>query len=440
LILDYGGTGLDLAMRAQDAGHHVKLCLKADKREQIGKGVVDVVTEFKPWLRWSDLTVVTDNTKYIPDLERHAAEGGLVIAPNQVTAAWEHERMVGQRVFTKAGISVLPAVEFHDYDEAIKFVKRTMGRFVSKPNGATSNDKALSYCSSGPADMVYMLERWKKSNKLKNSFVLQEFMPGIEMGVSGWFGPEGFIGVWEENFEFKKMMNDDMGVATGEQGTILRYVRHSKLADLVLKPLEKQLKAQRYIGDVDVNCIIDEKGTPWPLEFTTRLGWPAFQLQMTLLKPGEDPLEWLYGLAIGQPHVPFLLGPLAIGVVLSVPDYPYSRMTGKEIVGIPIYGVTPKLRPHIHFSEAMWAEAPVEIGDRIEMRPMWVTAGDYVLTMTALAKTVQDAKTLVYRRLSRIKKRMPSSPMYRTDIGDRLSAQLPILQKQGFAKGLKYSP
>ena len=439
LIVDFPGSGLDLAIRATVAGHEVKLAIKqGEKQKHIGKGIVDVVDDFRPWLRWANLVVATDNTKYIVELDRHRRDGGVVIAPSPVTAEWEHDRQIGQRVFRRAGIATLPSIEFDDYDRAIAYVTRTMGRFVSKPNGITGNDKSLSYCSSGPADMVYMLHRWKKQGKLKNSFVLQEFMPGIEMGVSGWFGPQGFMGCWEENFEFKKLMNDDMGVATGEQGTVLRYVRSSKLANLVLKPLEKQLRAANYVGDVDVNCIIDEKGTPWPLEFTTRLGWPAFQLQMALLKDGQDPVQWLYDLATGEAKVPFLLDRVAIGVVLSIPDYPYSHATQKEVVGVPIYGITPTLRPHVHPCEMMAAKAPVERGGKIIEELVPAAAGDYVLTMTAVGTSIQEVREKVYRRLNRLRKRMPSNPMYRTDIGERLASQLPLLQKSGFAKGLTY--
>ena len=77
--------------------------------------------------------------------------------------------------------------------------------------------------------MVYMLEKWKRLGKQRD-FHLQEFIPGIEMGVGGWFGPNGWVSGWEENWEFKKLMDGDKGVATGEQGTVLRYVTRSKLA------------------------------------------------------------------------------------------------------------------------------------------------------------------------------------------------------------------
>lgn len=284
-----------------------------------------------------------------------------------------------------------------------------------------------------------MLGRWKKQHKLKNSFVLQKFMPGIEMGVSGWFGPKGFMAAWEENFEFKKLMNDDMGVATGEQGTVLRYVTRSKLADKVLKPLTKQLHAAQYIGDVDVNCIIDERGIPWPLEFTVRLGWPAFQLQLALLKD-KDPIQWLYDLATGRlKSVPFSTGRAAIGVVLSIPDYPYSHATQREVVGVPIYGITKSLWPHVHPCEMMMGRAPVHRGDQMKEEPVPATAGDYVLVMTATGTTVQEIRDKVYRRLARIKRQMPSSPMYRTDIGQRLASQLPKLQKMGYCLGLQYA-
>jgi phosphoribosylamine--glycine ligase len=438
LIVDPPGHGLDLAIRAQAAGHEVKLAIRQDEKSKaIGRGYVDVQADFRPWLRWANLIVCTDNSLYLRDLDAHRKEGGVIIAPSQEMAQWELDRQLGQKILKAANIPVITSRAFHSYDDAIAHVKKTMQRYVSKPCDDANADKALSYCSSGPDDMVYMLERWKKSNKLKGSFILQDFVPGIEMGVAGWHGPHGFNDSFEENFEFKKLMNDDIGCATGEQGTVLRYVRRSKLAEKVLIPLAKQLEKMNYVGDIDVNCIIDASGNPWPLEFTTRLGWPAFQLQCALVK--GDPIEWLYDLATGTDARPFFLDRVAIGVVLSVPDYPYSHATRKEVVGIPIFDVNPSLMEHLHPCEMMLGETWVEAGDALVKSPCPMTAGDYVLVMTATGLTIQDARGKVYRRLERIRKRMPGSPMYRTDIGSKLSRQLPKLQSHGYAKGLIFS-
>lgn len=438
LIVDPPGHGLDLAIRAQAAGHEVKLSIRQDeKSKHIGRGFAEVVTDHRPWMRWANLIVCTDNSLYLRDLDLHRREGGTIIAPSQETAQWELDRLAGQTIFKKAGIPTLPAREFSSYDDAIAHVKKTMGRFVSKPCNDANADKALSYCASGPDDLVYMLERWKKADKLKGSFILQEFVSGIEMSVAGWHGPHGFNSGWEEAFEFKKLMNGEIGCATGEQGTVLRYVRKSKLADMVLKPLSRQLEKSGYIGDIAVNCIIDEKGHPWPLEFTMRLGWPAFQLQCALLR--GDPIQWLYDLATGKDSKPFFLDQLAIGVVLSVPDYPYSHATRKEVVGIPLFGVTPGLMKHLHPCEMMVGDCLNEVAGSLVKMPTPMTAGDYVLVMTATGLTVQDTRAKVYRRLDRIRSKMPGSPMYRTDIGLRLSKQLPTLQSKGYATGMKFS-
>ena len=47
----------------------------------------------------------------------------------------------------------------------------------------SSQDKSLSYVSKSPEDMVFMLGRWKKRSTLKGKFILQDFIPGIEMAV-----------------------------------------------------------------------------------------------------------------------------------------------------------------------------------------------------------------------------------------------------------------
>jgi phosphoribosylamine---glycine ligase len=439
LIIDpEGSNGLDLALRAQAAGHDVKLSIRDNGRNTtVGQGFVPTVYDHRPWLRWSNLVVACANTYYLRDLDSHRDAGGLVIAPSQEIAQWEINRTIGQKILQKCGIETPPCVEFRDYDLAIAHVKKTLGRFVSKPTGDGSgeSDKALSYVSSGPDDMCYMLQRWKKLDKLKSPFILQEHVKGIEMGIAGFFGPGGWNEGWEENWEFKKLMNDDLGPGTGEQGTILRYVKKSKLADKLLVPLTESLEQAGYVGDIDVNCIIDEKGKPWPLEFTCRLGWPAFNLQCALIQ--GDIAEWLLDLAEGRDSRTMLMDKVAAGVVMSIPDYPYSRITRRETIGIPVYGISGSLWKHVHPCEMACLECPQMAAGKLINALGPVTAGDYVLVMTAVADTVKDASLTAYRRLRRLN--IPNSPMYRTDIGKRLREQIPKLQAHHYAMNLTYS-
>ncbi len=437
LIIDQiGSVGLDLAMRAQKDGHDVRLVIDPNGRQKdVGKGLVHVAPDHRPWLRWADLIFVTDSMKHIHELDRCRAAGMKIVGPSVESAQWEVNRSTGMKVMAKAGIPIPTYKEFKDYDSAIAYVKREDRRFVSKVVDGSVKDKSLSYCAKTPEDMLYMLQRWKKLAKLPGAFILQDFIGGTEMAVGGWFGPHGFSAGWCENWEFKKLMNDDMGVATGEQGTILRYVRASRLARKVLAPLEEALSKVDYVGYIDVNCIIDDAGTPWPLEFTMRPGWPTFNIQMALHE--GDTAEWLLDLANGRDAHNRVMNAVAAGVVVSIPDYPYSHATKKEITGVPIYGLKPEDWEHVHPCEMMLGFAPKRIAGKFADVPMMVTAGDYVMVVSGTGVDVKEATDTVYRRLGKLV--MPNSPMYRTDIGRRLKKQLPKLQAKGYAADMAYS-
>lgn len=383
-------------------------------------------------MKWADLIVVSDNAKYTTALEAYRKQGYPIFGPNVETTAWELDRAKGQAILEKHGIDVIPSTPFKNYDKAIQFVKSNMKRYVSKPNGDV--DKALSYVSKSPADMVFMLEKWKKEGKMKDEFILQEFHGGIEVAVGGWMGRDGFSQWWCENFEHKKLMNDDKGVNTGEMGTALKYVKESALADYLLKPLEPELIRQGYTGYIDVAVIIDDKGNIWPLEFTTRPGWPLFQIQQALHK--GDPAEWMLDLVDGFDS----FNPseeIAVGVVIAMPDFPYSRLTKKECYGYPVYGSDKaNVWKNIHPAECAWDKAPVEENGKIVEKEMLVTAGDYILVATGTAPAVKEAKEKAYRVVEKIE--LPNSPLYRTDIGHRLEKQLPKLQALGYCESWSY--
>jgi phosphoribosylamine--glycine ligase len=436
LIIDNEGLALDWVLRCQQDGHKVKWFIRqTDGTKFFGRGgIADIVNDYNDWAKWADLIFFTDNSKYLQQGEAWKKQGMKVISCPPDASLWELDRSVGMAAFKKAGVPIPPFKMFTDYDAAISYVKKEMVPLVSKPNGDV--DRALSYVSKSATDMVYMLERWKKLDKHKGPFMMQECIYGTEMAVGGWYGPGGFNEGWCENWEFKKLMNDDLGVATGEQGTILRIVKKSKLADMVLSPMEDYLEKLNYIGYIDVNCIIDDEGNPWPLEFTMRPGWPTFNIQQALHT--GDHAQWLMDLAEGKDAKNWTYDQIAAGVVLSIPDYPYSKFTRREVVGVPIYGITPSIASSVHFNQVMMGEAPQEMEGKIVNLPAWLTAGDYVLVGSGIGDSVQSAVKSAYRVLKKIS--LPNSPMYRTDIGKRLKKQLPQLQSQGFAKGMSYLP
>lgn len=437
LIIDPEQASLDFSLRCLAAGHRVRVFMRQNKdgsRSSVGDGLIERVSHWEPYMNWADLIFCTDNTYYIHGLERFRDKGYPIFGPSIDTTKWEQDRIFGEEILDKVGIKTIPSQKFRKYDEAIAHVIKTNKRFVSKPVG--DGNKALSYVAKKPHDLVYMLQKWKKDDSYGGEFILQEFRGGIEMAVGGWMGANGFSKWWCENWEFKKHMNNDLGVATGEQGTILRYTLDSLLAEKVLKPLEDFLVALGYTGYIDVNCIIDEQGTPWPLEFTMRPGWPLFQIQQIVHR--GDPAQWMLDLVDGRDTLK-VSEDVACGVVISIPDYPYCHLSDKETSGYPLFGLEMKdVITDVALSKCKWGKAPYSENDKVKLDvPMFVTAGSYVCTVLGKGKTVSEASENTKKTIKK-KIEIPNSPSYRTDIGCRLEEQLPKLHSYGFCKDIKY--
>jgi phosphoribosylamine--glycine ligase len=423
---------LDIAMRARANGHQALYFMKEydQHKAPVGRGLVERVPDWRSAARDVDLVVLGAGDYCMNEFTALHRSGKPVVGGTVESARWEGDRIHGMSIFKKAGIPIPPVREFTDYAAAIEYVRQQDRPFASKPcwDGA---DKSLSYVGKTPEDLIYMLDRWRRKwGRPKGPFVLQEKVEGVEVGVAAWFGKDGFAGGWEENFEEKKLCAGSLGPATGEMGTTIRYVSSSRLADKLLKPLEEMLHRLDYIGNVSVNSIVDDDGTPWPLEFTMRCGWPSTNIEMELF--ATDPIEFWHDLATGRvSRGHHHLNLPAVGVVLAIPDFPYSHMTSKETVGIPMYGAE-KLMAHLHPAQMMWQN----VDARSVTSAGLATAGDYVAIMTGTGETVRQASGAAYRRLKQIE--LPSSPFWRIDIGERLRKDLPRLQEHGYALGMEF--
>jgi len=436
LLIDSEGLALDLALNFKKYKHDVKYHIPVKiegKQNPIGNGLVEKVPDYKKYMDWADLIVVSDNIVLMKELKKYKTSGYPIFGMDTELAKSELDRNYGQDLFDEYGIKTMPYEgPFNTYEEGIKFIEKNPKRWVSKPCG-NETDKSLSYVAKSPEDMIFMLMKWKEMGK-KQSYILQEFKPGIEMAVGGFFGPHGFNQYYLENFEFKKYLNGDLGVNTGEQGTVIGYTKKSKLADMLLKPLIPYLQEVKYCGYVDVACIIDEKtGTPYPLEFTSRFGYPLIQIQQALHT--GDTAKWMYDLVHGKDSMTVIENKICTGVVLSNGAYPKKPEDDAES-GYPLDITKVKDKDALHFSEIMSGENIKLENGKIKKFEGYVTAGNYLLTATGIGDTVKYAADKAYETIKEVQ--VANSPQYRTDIGQRLEKQLPMLHKMGFAKMFNY--
>ena len=396
------------------------------QRVKIGDGLIEKI-ENEDWQKsasWADLILMTDNVKWCRELDVLRRRGFPVFAPSYESAELELNRGKGQEFLKKCGVKTIPYETFSDYKKAEKYVIAQQERMVSKPFG--DKDKSLSYVSKSVKDMLFMMRYWQERNKHVGQFMLQEFVPGTEFAVNGWMGKNGFAQYIEESFEHKKLFAGDVGPNTGEQGTAIKYVEHSALADEILLPLEDGLRKMGHTGSIDVSCIVDEDGNPRPLEFTSRMGWPAFNIVQPL---HPDPCEWMGHLIDGEDTFRPLTDH-AIGIVMTIFPWPNEKLLAKDVSGIPVYNLDDDnpYRAFLSPCELMSGKAP---GDDLEDERLMVSAGAYLCVATGLGDSVREAQKEAEKARDSIE--VPKDLQYRTDIGDKLRKAIPALQDHGFA-------
>jgi len=433
ISMDSVGELLPLGIRAAKAGHQVRLYLSPGNHPQTATGFkgIEKVANWLPSVKWADLVIPSGNHEFMLKLASLKKAGAAIFGPSVESSNLEVKRAEGMKFFEDHDIEVPEWKQFPTLAAAEAHVRSTGERYVFKTLG-DEDDKSLSYVGKSPADMIARLQRWERLKMAgKGPFMLQKVIDGVEFAVSRWMGADGWVGPPNINWEFKKLLSGNCGPNCGESGTIMQYA-DDKLFDEVLAPLEDDLVKMGHLGDIDVNCIIDQAGKAWPLEFTTRLGWPAANIMWACHK--GDPIEWMKEACEGKDTLQTSPA-IACGIVLAQPDYPHSKFTKAEVADIPIYGVTKENQKYLSPQSVKIDTMPDMEGDKVVEREIWCTTGDYLCVVTGLGKTVKKACERAYNTVKEL--HVPNM-MYRDDIGESLEKSLPELQKHGFALGVAY--
>lgn len=432
LICDDDGVGLSYAIRAAQAGHQVRLFVqpKPTNHESIGTGFkgVEKVDNWVSHAKWADLIFVTTNTRWMPKIDALKKAGFPVFGPSIESANLEIDRETGMKFFEKHGIECVPYKTFPNFAAAEAHVRKTEERFVMKTLGS-EEDKSLTYVSKSPADLIAWMQRTPPP---KGPVMLQEFVKGIEFGVSRYIGSKGFVGQFNESFEHKKTMAGNFGPNCGEAGTVAYFTPESKIGKDTLGKMEADLVAMGHTGDIALGFMIDEKGKPWPTEFTCRPGWPCSNLFLGATK--SDPMAWMKDALDGKDTTSFSE---AIGccVVMAAGTWPNENPEPEKTIGMPIYGVTKTNQRHLHPQSVRVETLPDMEGGKVVERPMWATAGDYVAVVTGFGRDVKQSAERAYKTIDQLSY---SNRIVRNDIGKALEKELPELHALGYALHCDY--
>ncbi|MEA3001291.1 MAG: phosphoribosylamine---glycine ligase [Sphingomonadales bacterium] len=416
-----------LYLRLQAEGHEVRIAVTEPLAEGTLAGLVPRARAWRAELDWVRevgaegiilFEAVSEGFGALQDDLRR--QGFNVIGGSAFGDRLENDRAFAQALLAQLGFPRGHIWEFSDGAAADAFLAANPGRYVLKFSGPDfeSSDNYVGQLEDG-ADVRAMLRAKLPRRGAGATFILMRHIAGIEMGVGAYFDGRKFLRPACLDWEHKRFFAGDMGELTGEMGTVATYDRSGAFFERTLAGLEPHLREAGHVGYVNLNTIVNEEGI-WPLELTSRFGYPGFAVLDPIQKTSWARL--LAMMASGSGHSFETVPGFSVGVLLTTPPFPYSRKQVDAAVGLPIFFSEP-------FDLADWRN--VHFGEIGKHGDGYVTSGLYGWTMvvTGVAATIREAQRLAYRRLGRI---LVPDGRYRLDIGDRLTGgELERLERLG---------
>ena len=404
-------SGADLAYRLKKENNEVKFFIDEKSQKNNYKNILNIVKDWRKEISWvgKDGLIIFDSIGYGREQDRLRKQGYSVIGGSEAGDKLEHDRQYCKKVFASCGIPVIPSQSFDKIDKAVEYINKNKGPWVVKQNGHA--DKIFNYVGNleDGRDVIEVLKNYYKYEKDECSTIdIQKKAEGIEIGVARYFNGNNWIGPIEINVEHKDLYSGGLGPKTYEMGTLMWLTddENNKLYRETLAKMESYLRNINFKGDVDVNCIVNGDKV-YPLEATTRFGWPATHLHVELFK---SPLgEFFKAVAEGKDYDLKYKKDYAVAVLVATPPFPYQiKMNKYSSKGEYIY-FSSDFRfedfEHIHFEEV----------SRDKYGNFFISGNSgFILHVTTSGKSVQQAREKSFQL---IKKIIIPKKFYRNDIG-----------------------
>ncbi len=420
--------GGNLAHLLKKEGHNVKLFIEDSGRHENFNNMVIKTYNWKKELTWvgKNGLIVFDDVGYGEIQDDLRKQGYTVFGGSKAGDRLEQDRAFGQKIFKQYGLKTVPLKDFNNIKNAITFVKKNRKAWVIKQNNHHYS-KVLNYVGEfdDGRDVIGMLSNYYHNKKAgAEKISLHQRIRGVEIGVGRYFNGVNWVGPIEYNIEYPRFFPGDIGPMTSEMGTVAWFSDDEKnklYQDTILK-LEPYLKKIKFIGDFEINFIVNETGA-YPLEATTRMGSPIIHLHSELnISPWG---EFLYAVARGEDYNLKWKKGYGMVVLIAVPPFPYTEKSQKNLLyGSYIYldNLDAKDMEHIHFEEVSY--------NSHKKRYYISDTRGYILYVTDVNASLKKTQSSVY---SMIKNIYIPKMFYRSDIGNSfLEKSKAELKKWGY--------
>jgi phosphoribosylamine--glycine ligase len=417
----------DMYLRLLGAGHQVRVFAGDDASRDVMNGMVEQVANWRDHLDWvreagTDGVVLVETASLGVEQDELRGAGFNVIGGSGFGDRLESDRAFGQSVLRDAGLETAAAHEFHGFDDAVDFIRNNPRRYVFKPSGTdwSSSRTYVGQMENG-ADMLAMLDACRRTQASDGPFrgILMEHVDGVEVGVGGFFDGRRFLLPANLDWEHKRFFPGDIGELTGEMGTVVTYRGAERIFEATLGRLAGRLAESGYCGYINLNTIVNERGI-WPLEFTSRFGYPGFPILGSL---HEEKWDAILRTLVMKDRASFAtLDGVSVGVVLTVPPFPYPDGYARLGKGTPICFMEPLSsveRDSLHFGEVALVDGRL------------VTAGmiGYVMVVTGTGPDIESAQRAAYDVAAKV---VIPNMRYRNDIGSRFTSDRDFLRRRGW--------
>lgn len=412
----------DTAWYIKREGHEVKYYISEATEKEIGNGFVEKVDKWEDHVDWADVVVFDDTLGQGKKAEALRQSGKLVIGGTDYTDRLEDDRSFGQEEMKRNGINILPYQQFSSFEEGIAYVKTAPGKYVIKPCGEAAKQLLFVGNEEDGSDVVRVLSAyqhtWHKEVKL---YQLQKRVPGgVEVAVGAFFNGNDFVLPINVNFEHKKLFPGELGVSTGEMGTFMFWSEPNRLFNQTLKKMEGPLRQERYVGYIDINCIVNSNGI-YPLEFTSRFGYPTISIQYDGIIGSLG--DVFFALASGE-HVKLKTKKgFQVGARIVVPPFPFydAVKTFESFSKDAAIVFKKEMEEGVHIEDVK-----LENGE-------WLITGSsgVALIVTGCGLTLREAQKQMYTRIGNI---LIPNMYYRTDIGNRWFGDSDKLHTWGYLR------
>ena len=354
-----------------------------------------------------DLTIVGPEAPLVAGIvDEFNAAGLACFGPDRRAARLEASKAYTKAFCIRHEIPTAAYANFTGAVEAKAFVKDHDLPLVIKADGLAAGKGVIIAQTREEAEhAIDNMLATGKFGAAGQEIVIEEFLAGEEASFIVIASGERYT-VLPTSQDHKRVGDGDTGPNTGGMGAyspapVITPELSGRIEREIIQPTLRGLAADgiRYTGFLYAGLMIGPDGAPRLLEYNCRMGDPETQPIMMRLK--SDLVAVLQAALDGEPdrEPPAWDERPALGVVLAAGGYP-----GTYKKGTPISGLDEPRGDEVKVFHA--GTAPGNGGT--------VTSGGRVLCVTALGKTLAEARERAYKDVSEIRF---EGMQYRRDIG-----------------------